>query len=131
MNIIFLDIDGVLNNDTSPRFDLDRIKIINHITNISKYKIVLSSTIRKNLLLLNKIKKLVHNIIDKTKDFSKYISHFETLRVAEIMEYISSHNINHFLVIDDAYLLIENFYLVGDNGLENKDIKLISNLLNF
>ena len=39
--------------------------------------------------------------------YSKFISHFETLRVAEIMEYISSHNINHFLVIDDAYLLIE------------------------
>ena len=45
------------------------------------------------------------------------------------MEYVSSHNINKFLIIDDAYLLIENFYYVPENGLQKKDIKPILKLL--
>ena len=131
MNIIFLDVDGVLNDSFSQRFDEKRINIINHIIEKSNFKIVVSSTLRNNPLLFNKLKTLVNNIIDKTKNLSKYVNHFETLRVAEILEYISSHNINKFLVIDDAYLLMENFYFIADdNGLQKKDINNILKILN-
>ena len=131
MNIIFLDVDGVLNDSFSQRFDEKRINIINHIIEKSNFKIVVSSTLRNNPLLFNKLKTLVNNIIDKTKNLSKYVNHFETLRVAEILEYISSHNVNKFLVIDDAYLLMENFYFIADdNGLQKKDINNILKILN-
>ena len=130
MNIIFLDVDGVLNNFDSDRFDKGMIDIINYITNKTNFKVVISSSIRKNPLLLNKLKMKVNNIIGKTKNFSKFITHFQTSRVAEIMEYISSNNINKYLVIDDVNLLIENFYFVHENGLQQKDIKHILKLLN-
>ena len=38
MNIIFLDVDGVLNDDYSPRFDTNRIKIINRKSNPGRKK---------------------------------------------------------------------------------------------
>ncbi len=130
MDIIFLDVDGVLNDDYSQRFDPHRIEIINRLTEETNFKVVITSTIRKHKVLLGKLKMLVNNIVGKTKNFSKNITHFQTLRVAEIIEYISSNNINKYLVIDDVYLLIENFYLVGDKGLQEKDFEIILKLLN-
>ena len=129
MNVIFLDVDGVLNDDYSVRFDPKRIEIMNNITKITNYNVVITSTIRRHNVLFNKIKALVNNIIGKTKNFSKHITHFQTLRVAEIMEYISSNNVEKYLVIDDVDLLIENFYLVGDKGLQQKDIQFILKLI--
>ena len=141
MNIIFLDIDGVLNNINAiknPSYCLDDncIKRLKTILDKTNAKIVLSSSwrLRKDmhlLLLAQKITDLGINldlIIDATPQM--------TNRTEEILDWVENNkvslNINKWIAIDDTPLnLDKNKFVKKDfkTGLIDEDVIKSINLL--
>jgi len=116
MNIIFLDIDGVLRTDKSDRqwsestkqpipksvfdrlFSTSSISTLNEIIYYTKAKIVITSTWRTKHTLdelreIFKIRGFRGEIIDKTE--------FIGNRGEEIQEWLDTHRVNKYVVIDD------------------------------
>ena len=117
MNVIFLDIDGVLRTDASDRywsevtgqpipksvfdrlFSNHSIAILNEIVYITGAKVVITSTWRvqhslEDLRNIFKIRGFRGDIIDKTN----IIGH----RGEEIQEWLDTHPVNKYVVIDDS-----------------------------
>lgn len=123
MNIIFLDIDGVVRTDNSDKFwsnllntkipisvferkfDKKSISILNEIVYYTNAKVVISSS-WKNNFSLNELKDIFKKegfngeVIDVTKCLYN--------RGEEIQEYLDTHNINKYVVIDDNIKDIRN-----------------------
>ena len=158
-NIIFLDIDGVLNNmayyetygHDSPEIEERALKILAKIYKDSDCRIVLSSSWREldktdnkpahsmYLYLLDCLKRYDMEIIDKTP----YI-HYD--RPKEIAEWLKSHKkeFKNFIILDDDFSpkeyekyglqkhLIHTIYFTHDitkGGLQEKHIKIAKNIL--
>ena len=112
MKIIFLDVDGVLNQDgTKTRFrgclgvDLDKIEHLNRIILETGAKIVMSSTWRRHPMHIVYLKQemdkvnpvLSAQIIGDTPD-----SNFNKYRAEEIEEWLQLNpGVTQFIVIDD------------------------------
>ncbi len=117
MNVIFLDIDGVLRTDASDRYwsevtgqpipnsVFDRlfsnysIAILNEIIYNTDAKVVITSTWRvqhslEQLRSIFKIRGFRGEIIDKTNIIGS--------RGEEIQEWLDTHSINKYVVIDDS-----------------------------
>ena len=117
MNIIFLDIDGVLRTDKSdkdwsvrlnlpiPKRVFDRnfspksVSNINYITGLTRSKIVITSTWRTNFNL-SELKKIFINqgIVGDVIDITTING---LNRGEEIQEYLDTHDIDNYVVIDD------------------------------
>jgi hypothetical protein len=117
MNVIFLDVDGVLRTDASDRywsevtgepipqsvfdrlFSSHSIAILNEIIYITGAKVVITSTWRvqhtlEELIQKFKIRGFRGEIIDKTNIIGN--------RGEEIQEWLDTHSINKYVVIDDS-----------------------------
>jgi hypothetical protein len=117
MNVIFLDIDGVLRTDVSDRywsevtgqpipksafdrlFSSHSIAILNEIVYITGAKVVITSTWRvqhslEQLRSIFKIRGFRGQIIDTTKIIGN--------RGEEIQEWLDTHVVNKYVVIDDS-----------------------------
>lgn len=117
MNVIFLDIDGVLRTDASDRywsevtgqpipksvfdrlFSNHSIAILNEIVYITGAKVVITSTWRvqhslEDLRNIFKIRGFRGEIIDKTNIIGN--------RGEEIQEWLDTHPVNKYVVIDDS-----------------------------
>ena len=137
MEIIFLDVDGVLNS-VQDRFswtiESDKhLILLSCIVRRTNAKIVVSSSWR-NCGLLDTLKKRLNDflmsIYDKTKDIGE--------RGLEIKEWLDSHNgVESFVILDDEDFDIKSYFpnnFVKTNekvGLQKEDVeKCIAILLN-
>lgn len=117
MNIIFLDIDGVLRTENSDRywselcnrpipqsvfdrlFSKESISILNEIIYITDAKVVITSTWRnqhdlRELILKFGLNKFRGEIIDVTRILGS--------RGEEIQEWLDTHKVDKYVVIDDS-----------------------------
>ena len=117
MNIIFLDIDGVLRTNKSDQywsevtrkpipksifdryFDKQSISILNEIIHYTNVKVVITSTWRTQHTLdelrqIFKIRGFHGEIVDKTNILDN--------RGEEIQEWLDTHDVNKYVVIDDS-----------------------------
>lgn len=117
MNVIFLDVDGVLRTDASDRywsevtgepipqsvfdrlFSSHSIAILNEIIYITGAKVVITSTWRvqhtlEELIQKFKIRGFRGEIIDKTNIIGN--------RGEEIQEWLDTNSVNKYVVIDDS-----------------------------
>lgn len=149
MKVIFLDIDGVLNNEkttitTSTGWDFvedDKIQILKYILNKTKAKIVLSSTWRwerdnpqRNqdfCELQNKLKEYNIEFYDYTPTLLR------GRRQDEIFEWLKNHSdIENYIILDDTFDEIDktlpNFFKTNfktglTKEIAEKAIKFLNN----
>ena len=113
VKIVFLDIDGVLNDaltiqrlmDDAPT--MDHLECLKAIIDRTGAQIVLSSTWRlfplSRNIIKNKLKKVGLEFIDRTKELMRG-------RAAEIREWLSRHSeVETFVVLDDDKTLLKEF----------------------
>lgn len=130
MNVIFLDVDGVLNcvstDDTIRGFtgiDTQKIKLLRRIVEVTDAVLVLSSTWKDGWEKSDKSKQDVYAnyldeklrsesliIFDKTTDVRGY-------RGLGIIQWLQTHGVNHFVILDD------NNYDFAEHGLSPYHIK--------
>lgn len=128
--VIFLDIDGVLNCCTTRNrhrgmifVDDDKIELLSKIVDATDAKIVLTSTWRLGQLHPDNacfLTDFIHLrdalgqhsvfIADVTQDLGN--------RGQEISEWIESHEIGNFVILDDEIDMIENFPLCRNHIVE-------------
>lgn len=141
MDIIFLDVDGVLNNTKNEFLNKDRLDK-NCILNLKKLldntniKIVLSSTWRfqekKKYKLFEKMNELG---IDVENRVIGETDNLKSIRQNEILKWVTDNNnkINRWVALDDFVLRIDppNYHQINNyNGLTNNDIKIIKEYFN-
>lgn len=128
--IIFLDIDGVLNNSTTIEleggtedergFAPHAIKALKIILRISRANIVISSSWR-HFHTLNELRRIfakvkITRIVGKTKAMDT--------REKEIMAFVKEHGIKRWVAIDDLSLSLSNFVKTDpDIGLTKNQIR--------
>ncbi len=131
--VIFLDIDGVLNQLQEWHIDKECVARLGRICNKTKAKIVLISTWRFGYfhnygMCTPQVKKLLDEFQDKhieilgrTKDLDD--------RQKEIEDYANSRGVSEYIILDDdksLYNGIKNLYVVNEKtGLTDKDVKAI------
>ena len=144
MKAIFLDVDGVLNNDKyfertknekQNRIELDdeNIKCLKEIIDLTGAKVVVTSTwkeLRIYSKLISYLKTFGIEVYDKTV-------HMSYNRGDEIREYLSTHEIENFIILDDeifrdfneliSHLLKTYFY---NGGLTEQHKTLALKLMN-
>ncbi len=159
MNVIFLDIDGVLiPNNYCDKNNLDisgeKLKLLKHIIDETNSKVVLISNWRffkeeNNGLLFNKLIKILEDagifIYDLTpiiklkmvKNNDKIGFDPYTMRSGEIYKWLSENDVDNFIIIDDEDYLYDffgyddNLILTDNNlGLTNEDVIKAINILN-
>ena len=149
MNILFLDVDGVLNHDNSKAMcggligisDCN-LKVLKQIIDLYDFKVVLSSTWRHSWntedncdrYMKNKFRKFDIKILDITSTKTS-----DGNRGMQIIEWLKSHNVDKWVVLDDEifndfeqYGIIENlvktkFYNGG--GLKEEHIDIVKNIM--
>jgi len=105
LKVIFLDIDGVLNNQTLlyhygfDYIDGDMVELLKHVVNATGAEIVLSSSWR----LDGHSKKIVEKELEKTKmellDCTIHIKGKK--RAEEIKEWLGRHKVKKYAILDD------------------------------
>jgi hypothetical protein len=157
MNVIFLDIDGVLNSDHHYRtrkkpttkeehpyceIDLKSLNILNEVVKLTDSKVVVSSTWRRKNTLerLREIFTFVGSkfeIFDVTPIKGNMNRRYgEVIRGYEINEWLSNHpDVKNYVILDDDQDFLEeqqpHFIHIRDyNGLNNTHIEKIKNILN-
>lgn len=108
--VVFLDIDGVLNNIACPSekdFTQESIDVLNELYEKFYIKIVLSTS-WKEAYVFSELVEFLHGkgikapIIDKTP---QYIGeHAEYERDHEILSFIRTHNVKKYVILDDWML---------------------------
>lgn len=151
--VIFLDIDGVLNCQSSKSkcagfigVDNSKVKILKEIVDKTNAKIILISSWKNNWekdkdiirydgkYLDKKLKKQGLYILDKTKDSGSN-------RGEGIYNFIKENNVKYWVVIDDVIFydyrkygindhLVKTEFYKDDGGLQEKHIKIVINILN-
>lgn len=160
-NIIFLDIDGVLNGQYSKIYkkndeDLDckKAQLLKELVRKTNSKIVLSSSWKNNWEGTRRRKKLLSFLSrNGLKLYDITITHsgnnYEIIyddsavyekdydRGQEIIEYINSHKVDNYVILDDIislgkeldkHLVVTKYYY--GNGLSKKDVKKAIKILN-
>lgn len=137
-NVIFLDIDGVLNQLQKDFVDEKCVELLSKISKkMGDAQIVLISSWRKGYTNLGKCTPQIENlklklqkynlrIVGRTKDFGN--------RLKEIEDYLSTHEVQKYVILDDdksEYERIpDKLYLVNYRlGLTKEDVKNIINLI--
>ena len=144
MKVIFLDVDGVLNNDgyfertkneKQNRIELDdeNIKCLKEIIDLTGAKVVVTST-WKELRIYNELISYLKNFGIEVYDKTVHMSYN---RGDEIREYLSTHEIDNFIILDDeifkdfneliSHLVKTDFY---NGGLTEKHKTLALKLMN-
>jgi len=119
MKIIFLDVDGVLNDNSGYHLDDFRLKLLKRIIKQTDAKIVVSSTWRlsKLSLLQKKLNKYDLKIYSQTDVLDK--------RENEIHSWLNKNydlNISQWVSIDDMDMILDDVHFVQTyNGITEKD----------
>lgn len=137
MNIIFLDIDGVLIPFIEEAYNEKCIERITKILENTDAKIVLSSNHRLHKHHLNMFNLIAREngwddkVIGITSDMSRKIPDCKLRREQEIKEYVKRNNsIEKWIVIDDMALNINNMIKTHPMlGLSDKDAEKAINIL--
>lgn len=147
-NIIFLDIDGVLNNNDS-KFSVENIITLRQLISFTNSKIVIISSRQGNgrEYIRNKIrdefKKLkIYNIDFIDPNFEGSLGNIKLpSRILGIVDYLKRHKTSNYIILDDEYsndykLMCLNYYKTSTfNGLTYSDLYKIKlkpvNLNNF
>lgn len=145
--IIFLDIDGVLNNDEYAKncldiqnynpYDEDELDIrclshLRYIVNSTGASIVLSSSWRFQQNLINRINEQLDLVGLKIYDTTIRDKHFAMDRTAEINEYLDRHlEIQQYVILDDTkvddpYWLETNMKWGLTRPIAEKAIKILN-----
>ncbi len=136
MDIIFLDVDGVLNNaKTMVRMKMLDDKCIIRLKKIldnTNAKIVLSSTwrLRKDSIGIKLYEAFKKNGIDPKLLIGRTPHLYK--RENEINQWIRNHNVNKWIAIDDMSLKLPEEHFVNTSfftGLTDKDVKKAIKLL--
>lgn len=142
MNIIFLDIDGVLNGrHTKERcggyigIEAEKVKLLKELCDKTDSKVVISSTWRlhekDNDIFWRYLKKTFEagdvKIYDKTPDIACY------LRASEILEWLKDKDVDHIVILDDEdfhWGVLDRFWVdtctADAEGLTEENIKHIT-----
>jgi len=124
MNIVFLDIDGVLaswlkmgkpRDEFGHKFEPEAIRALNRITKHIDGKIVITSTWRQTRTLETfqkyfKERGIEGEVIGMTEDL-------DTGRADEIQKWIDENSVNYFIIIDDDTRGIEEHFKENMNVL--------------
>lgn len=159
---MFLDIDGVLATDTEYSrsrkkywekhdeaknlripypFNPTCIKVFNKIMSEMDIQIVISSDWRthwtiEELTEIFKYNGITHFPIDYTPVIGGMWDHLERVRAAEIDTYITKHNIQNYVVVDDLnlgyyfpgkFVLTNDFEGIKKSGVKDKILKILRN----
>lgn len=135
INIIFIDIDGVLISDNDNTFNVNALQNLKYIVKKSNAKLVLSSTWRLHKKPLEHVKNVLSKYdmeLFSTTAINKYIKP-RSDEILEFIENISSKiNVNKWIAIDDAEILTnnkENFFRIDPQyGLTQDDAHTIINM---
>ena len=135
MNIIFFDIDGVLNYYKSHGIDWDIVDNLIQLAKDTDAKLVMSSSWRDVLINPERNsepdKKYIHHLIDAMGDL--YIGHTpmfddEDNRELEIQEWLDEHpNVDHFVIFDDLDYRFAEFFderFIKTSGFNNKGLTM-------
>lgn len=147
-NIIFLDIDGVL-NDNKSNYSIHSINALKKIINRYCAKLVLitseqrNGTVERRNIVINRLKQLgleVYDFIDPNFE-GDIIDIKLSSRVLGIVHYLKNNPVDNYLIIDDDYhndyklLSLNHFKTRMFKGLLEKDLPKIKfkpvNLNNF
>lgn len=147
MDVIFLDVDGVLNSNETPNITTDGfcgvediyLHYLNIIVNCTGAKVVLVSDwkdlwdkdINKcysdGIYLINRLKEHEITIIDKTDDRSVG-SDYSTGRGYGIKKYLKNHNdIENYVILDDVLFSdydkeLKKHLVLTNNGLNSENV---------
>jgi hypothetical protein len=137
MNIIFLDIDGVLvssnhllsNGRNREDFDPQCVKYLNELLQKTEAKIVISSNWRR-IYSLNELHYIFkkNGILDRIIGVTPFFN-LTTMRGDEIKAYLSNtkEKIHHFVIFDDEENMLEldNHYIQTNfqTGIQKEDIE--------
>lgn len=135
MVIIFLDIDGVL-NQLQRNYFIDRkcVERLGKICNSIDGKIVLTSSWRLGYTRLGKCSPQIERLKEMFNEYNiEIIGRTSNLndRTNEIKEYMIKHNVNNYIILDDDIREFKSGRLdkteIIDNktGLTDKDVKRI------
>lgn len=158
LKVIFLDVDGELTysdykNEETADIDINKVKLLKEICDKTNAKVVISSSWRGSNgrvpsiyytlvnILTNEGIEIIGNTphIDlKFKDNYSEIK-YDTGRAAEIQKWISEHNVNNFVILDDEnwdwkkyayekYWVKPTWY--GNGGLKPDHVKQAIEILN-
>lgn len=146
MKVIFLDIDGVLNNKKlqQNRYSTilhTHIERLNTAIKLTKAKIVISSSWRYMILEKSMTKRGFENLLRTYGFIGKVIGHTTSdekisSRGLQILEWMGKHrNINKYVVLDDEDDRITEFNhpfikIDGSIGLTGRDVDRIVETLN-
>lgn len=131
MNIIFLDIDGVLNSyayhkETENDLDLKAVDILSQIYHKFNCKIVLSSTWRELKDISDEsAQKMWKHLVDTLEKYGMEIYDItptiKNNRPLEIATWLQNNSCSNFLILDDDFQLLE----YKKYGLEKHVVKTI------
>ena len=138
-NIIFLDIDGVLNDNINDKFNEESIHVLKTIINKNNAKLVIISSLQSNGTInkRNNIINIFYNLGITNLDFidPNYVGTFLNIKISSrslgIIDYLKNNNNIKYIILDDEYhneyrLLGLNYYKTNKyKGLLNKDINNI------
>jgi hypothetical protein len=149
-NIIFLDIDGVLNYDYwyhseeyanlefDAEYDIDPkcVNLINKLCEECNASIVISSSWKINNYYKSRLERAgLKYILDKTPDLI-YLGKGNYSRGEEIDLWLDLHKVDNYVIIDDVDAFTENqqlhFVKVNSSvGFDEYDYNLAKNILNY
>lgn len=148
-NIIFLDIDGVLNDNHSIHILKENVNVLKKLIEKNNAKVVVISSWQMNgtTNVRNKIRKIfeelgIYNIDFIDPNFEGTFCDIELApRLLGIVDYLKNNNVSNYVILDDEYhnaykLLCLNYYKTAQfKGLTYKDLNKITfkqvNLNNF
>ena len=137
-NIIFLDIDGVLNNNNSS-FSSESITILNQLIKKNNANVVMitswqaNGTIQKRKIIKEKLEELgIYNIDFIDPNYEGNLCDIELpSRILGIVDYLKNNDVTNYVILDDEYhndyqLICLNHYKTRKyKGLTNKDLPKI------
>ena len=130
--VIFLDIDGVLNQLQPYRIDINCVKCLSKICRHFDASVVLTSSWRLGYSRdFNKCTKQIQDLIETFRKYNiDIIGRTKSLscRAREVETYIQEHNVYNYIILDDDIsefsYKISNLYIVNyKTGLIEKDVK--------
>lgn len=147
-NIIFLDIDGVLNN-IRVKFNEESVNVVKELIKIYNAKVVmitswqLNGTINRRKNIANRLEEQgIYDVDFIEPNFKGDFLNIEVPdRVLGIIDYLKNHDVSSYVILDDDYhndyklLCLNHYRTLPLKGLTYKDLSKISfkkvNLNNF
>lgn len=137
-NVIFLDIDGVL-NDNKSNFSSESIEILKYLIRIYDAKVVMitswqmNGTENKRKLIKNELEKIgIYNVDFIDPNFEGSLCDIKLpSRILGIVDYLKNNKISSYVILDDEYhndyklICLNHYRTIPYKGLIYKDLHKI------